>query len=615
VEYDMSFIETQTSPPGAGQVDRPVIVNDFSITAATVNGSGSQTANTVLIRAIFKMGVPVNGKNLFPSNISGLPTWYTIRVSKEGYTARREGTEILVAFNPKTADADLAALPTGCVCIHPDDLKFAKPREDITYYPLPVKEFVKQSGAEPKLRDYIANMVYVGALTELLNIDMREIKAALTRHFKGKTKPIELNYGAVTAAATWVRENLTKTDPYTLEPMDKTDRLILIEGNTAAAIGALVGGMSVAAWYPITPSTSLIDAVNEYAPRLRRDAQTDAATYAVVQAEDELAALGMVIGAGWAGARAMTATSGPGISLMSEFSGLGYFAEVPAVIWDIMRMGPSTGLPTRVSQGDVLKAYYLGHGDTRHICLLPGSVKECFEFGYRAFDLAERLQTPVFVLSDLDLGMNLWMTEPFDYPAEPMDRGKVLSAEQLKQFQDWGRYKDIDGDGIPYRTLPGNENPRAAYLGRGTGHNEYGTYSERPADWQANLDRLTRKHETARTLVPKPVADEVEGAKIGIIAYGSTDPAIWEARDRLRAKGIETSYLRVRALPLGETTRAFVEKYDRVYVAELNQDGQMQQLVRLHVPGRAAHVRSVRICDGLPMSARFVTESILEQEL
>jgi 2-oxoglutarate ferredoxin oxidoreductase subunit alpha len=610
----MSVIETEASPRGAGLAAGPPIVNDFAIVAATVNGSGSQTANNTIIRAIFKMGIPVSGKNLFPSNIAGLPTWYTIRLSKDGYSARREGTEILVAFNPKTADEDLQALPAGGVCIYPDDMKFTTRRADVTYYSLPIKELVKQSGAEPKLRDYVANMAYVGALAELLDIDMDEIKAAIVRHFKGKAKPVDLNYGIVASAAAWVRENLTKADPYRVERMKKTDGLMMIDGNTAAGLGALAGGVNVVAWYPITPSTSLVDAIDEYAPRLRRDPETGAPTYAVVQAEDELAAIGMVVGASWAGARAMTATSGPGLSLMTEFAGMGYFAEVPAVIWDIMRMGPSTGLPTRVSQGDVLKAYYLGHGDTRQVCLLPASMQECFEFGYKAFDLAERLQTPVFVLSDLDLGMNLWMTAPFEYPTEPMDRGKVLSAEQLKEVQDWGRYKDIDGDGIPYRTLPGNQNPRAAYLARGTGHNEMGAYSERPDDWQANLDRLTRKHETARTLVPKPILDEVEGAKIGIIAYGSTDPAIREARDRLRARGIATSYLRVRALPLETMTRAFVEKYDRVYVVELNQDGQMQQLVRLHVPERAALVRSVRICDGLPMSARFVTESIVEQE-
>jgi 2-oxoglutarate ferredoxin oxidoreductase subunit alpha len=614
----MSVIETEAGPRGAGLAEREPIVNDFAIVAATVNGSGSQTANNTLIRAIFKMGIPVSGKNLFPSNIAGLPTWYTIRLSKHGYTARREGTEILVAFNPKTADDDLAALPAGGVCIHPDDMKFASRRDDVTYYPLPVKELIKepikQFNIDVKLRDYIANMVYVGALAEVLAIEMDEIRAAIVRHFKGKNKPVESNYSVVVAAAQWVREHMPKADPYRVERMDMTEGLMMIEGNSAAALGALAGGVNVVAWYPITPSTSLVDAIDEYAPRLRRDPETDLPTYAIVQAEDELAAIGMVVGAGWAGARAMTATSGPGLSLMTEFTGISYFAEIPAVIWDIMRMGPSTGLPTRVSQGDVLKAYYLGHGDTRNICLLPASMQECFEFGKTAFDLAERLQTPVFVLSDLDLGMNLWMTEPFAYPDEPLDRGKVLDSETIKQFQDWGRYKDVDGDGIAYRTLPGNTNPRAAYLARGTGHTETGTYSEKPADWQKNLDRLTRKHETARTLVPAPILDEVEGAQIGIIAYGSTDPAIREARDRLRARGIDTSYLRVRALPLEDTICAFVAKYDRVYVAELNQDGQMHQLVRLHAPEYAAKVLSVRICDGLPMSARFVTESILEQE-
>jgi 2-oxoglutarate ferredoxin oxidoreductase subunit alpha len=610
----MSVIETEVRPHGAGEEDREPIVNDFAIVAATVNGSGSQTANNTLIRAIFKMGVPVSGKNLFPSNIAGLPTWYTIRLSKHGYTARREGTEILVAFNQKTADEDIAALPAGGVCFHPDDMKFGSRRDDVTYYPIPVKDLVKQSGADVKLRDYVANMAYVGALAELLSIDMDEIKAAITRHFKGKTKPIDLNYGVVASAAEWVRANLTKNDPYRVERMDKTTGLMMIEGNSAGALGALAGGVNVVAWYPITPSTSLVDAIDEYAPRLRRDPETNLPTYAIVQAEDELAAAGIVVGAGWAGARAMTATSGPGISLMTEFTGIAYFAEIPAVIWDIMRMGPSTGLPTRVSQGDVLKTYYLGHGDTRNICLLPGNMKECFEFGRTAFDLAERLQTPVFVLSDLDLGMNSWMTERFEYPSERLDRGKVLDAETIKQFENWGRYKDVDGDGIAYRTLPGNTSARAAYLARGTGHNEYGSYSERPADWQQNLDRLTRKHDTARKLVPAPILDEAEGATIGIIAYGSTDPAIVEARDRLRAQGVETSYLRLRALPLGEATRAFVEQYDRLYVVELNQDGQMHQLVQLHVPELAGKIRSIRICDGLPMSARFVTESLLEQE-
>ena len=610
----MSVIDTQASPPRASDRDRPAIVNDFAIVAATVNGSGSQTANNTLIRAIFKMGIPVSGKNLFPSNIAGLPTWYTIRVSKHGYIARREGTEILVAFNPKTADEDLAALPEGGVCIYHDDIKFAQRRDDVTYYPLPVKDLLKQVNPPPKLKDYVANMAYVGALIELLGIEMDEIVAALNHHFQGKASAVKLNLSMVNAAREWFQANLTKSDPFHVARMDLTAGKVLIDGNSAGALGALCGGLTVCAWYPITPSTSLVDAINEYAPRLRRDPETGAPTYAIVQAEDELAAIGMVVGAGWAGARSMTATSGPGLSLMTEFAGIAYFAEVPAVIWDVQRMGPSTGLPTRVSQGDVMTAYYMGHGDTRHVVLLPASMQECFEFGYQAFDLAERLQTPVFVLSDLDLGMNNWMTEPFAFPTAPLDRGKVLDAEQLKQVERWGRYMDLDGDGVPYRTLPGNTNPRSAYLSRGTGHNDLAQYSERPADWQNNLDRLTRKHDTARALVPPPVADEVEGASIGIIAYGSTDAAIQEARDRLRTQGVQTSYMRLRALPLGEQVRAFVAKHDRVYVVEMNQDGQMHQLVQLHAPDRAANIRSARNCSGLPMSARFVVEAILEQE-
>ncbi len=427
----MSTADVQLDAQTATASNRATVVNDFSIVAATVNGSGSQTANVTLIRAIFKMGVPVNGKNLFPSNISGLPTWYTIRISKDGYVARREGTEILVAFNKNTAAADLAALPAGGICLYPDDFDFDRSRADVSYYALPVKELVKQSGADVKLRDYVANMAYVGALTELLGIERAEIQAALSYHFSGKAKAVSLNYSVVEAAANYVRDNLQTPSPFRVERMDKTTGQIMIDGNTAAGLGAIWGGVGVVAWYPITPSTSVVDAINEYLPQFRTSPD-GSPTYAVIQAEDELAAIGMVLGAGWAGARAMTATSGPGISLMAEFTGLGYFAEVPGVIWNIQRMGPSTGLPTRVSQGDILSTYYLSHGDTRHVCLLPGTVAECFEFGSTAFDLAERLQTPVFVLSDLDLGMNLWMSEPFAPPAQPLDRGKVLSAEDLE---------------------------------------------------------------------------------------------------------------------------------------------------------------------------------------
>lgn len=606
----MSVVEIQGQPDAVAE--RPTIVNDFSIVAATVNGSGSQTANNVLIRALFKMGIPVNGKNLFPSNISGLPTWYTIRVSKDGYVARRDTTEILVAFNDKTAKDDLEALPAGGVCVYPADLKFERNRTDVTYYGLPVKEFVAASGADIKLRDYVANMAYVGALTELLGIERDEIKSALTYHFSGKAKAVGLNYGVVEAAADWVRENIQKEDPYRVERMHATDGLVLIDGNTAGALGAIFGGVTVVAWYPITPATSLADGLNEYLPRLRRDPD-GTPSYAVIQAEDEIAAIGMTIGAGWAGARAMTSTSGPGISLMTEFAGLGYFAEIPTVIWDIQRMGPSTGLPTRVSQGDMLSVYFLGHGDTRHVVLLPGSVAECFEFGYKAFDLAERLQTPVFVLSDLDIGMNFWMTEPFAYPETPMDRGKVLTAEDIARMQGFARFADIDNDGIGYRTLPGTDHPLAAYFSRGTGHNEQAIYSERPDDWVQNLDRLHRKHETARTLVPEPVVDS-DGATIGIIAVGSADPAIKEARAGLQSQGISTDYLRVRALPLSEGVRDFLAAHERVYVIELNYDGQLAQLVQLHAPELAGRIRSIAHCDGLPLTARFVSEAIMKQE-
>ena len=610
----VSTVDVATRPQPAPAGDRPENVNDFALVAATINGSGSQTANATLLRALFKMGIPVTGKNLFPSNISGLPTWYTIRVSKEGYTARREKTEILVAFNPTTAEADLAAMPAGGVCIYRNDIRFAARRDDVVYCALPAKEMAKNSGADTKLLDYMANMVYVGAVAELLGIELGEIKDALTHHFKGKAKAVTLNFGVVEAAAAYTRENMTEAVPFRVERMNGTAGRLLIDGNSAAALGAVFGGVSFGAWYPITPSTSVFDALTEYLAYFRRDEATGEATYAIVQSEDELAAIGMVLGAGWAGARSMTATSGPGISLMTEFAGMGFFAEIPGVIWDIMRMGPSTGLPTRVSQGDVLAVYFLGHGDTRQICLLPGSVAECFRFGWEAFDLAERLQTPIFVLSDLDLGMNFWMTEPFEYPDKPMDRGKVLDAAGVKAAGEFARYRDVDGDGITYRTLPGNPALGAAYFTRGTGHNERAVYSERPEDWEQNLARLFKKHDTARGLVPAPVVDQKPGARVGLIAYGSVDPTIVESRDRLRATGLETSYMRLRALPLNETVREFIAAHEVVYVVELNFDGQMRQLLQLHCPEQAARLRSVAHCDGLPLTARFVTEAILEQE-
>jgi 2-oxoglutarate ferredoxin oxidoreductase subunit alpha len=596
--------------------ETPAGVNNFSIVAATVNGSGSQTANTTLLRALFKMGIPVSGKNLFPSNIQGLPTWFSIRLSKDGYIARREKAEILVAMNLATAAEDIKNLPSGGVCILPSEWRLKEDRDDIIYYTLPVQQMAKDSGAPADRRPYVANMVYVGALAELLGIDPAEIESALNYHFNGKAGPVKLNMGVVEAAIQYTKEHITKRDPYRVERMNANQDKIMLDGNTASALGAIFGGFTVAAWYPITPSTSLIDALTEYAKELRLDPQTGEHTYAIVQAEDEIAAIGMVVGAGWAGARAMTSTSGPGISLMSEYAGLAYFAEVPAVIWDIMRMGPSTGLPTRVSQGDVIKCYYLGHGDTKHVCLFPANLKECFEFGWRAFDLAERLQTLIFVLSDLDIGMNLWMTDPFDYPNMPMDRGKVLSVEDLNRLGGFHRYEDIDGDGIPYRTIPGTDHPQAAYFTRGSGHNALAQYTERADEWEANLDRLAKKFDTARTLVPKPIVDEVPDAKIALIAYGSTDPGMAEARVFLEKRGIKTSYLRLRALPTEETFQKFVHQhhYHRIYVVENNHEGQMHKILQTEAPDVAGRMVSIAKCDGLPLTGRWIAQAILEQE-
>jgi 2-oxoglutarate ferredoxin oxidoreductase subunit alpha len=604
--------------PQLAHVSEPLI-NDFSIVAATVNGSGSQTANTTLIRALFKMGIPVNGKNLFPSNISGLPTWYSIRISKDGYIARREDYQILVAMNLATHAEDIAKLSPGGICIYPDDWKVTPSRTDVTFYPIPVTQLAKESGADASLRDYVANMAYVGALAELIGIDVAEIKNALSYHFSGKPKPIALNFGVVEKAAQFIHENYTSKPDFArkfrAERMNATEGKKLIEGNSAGALGAIFGGVSVVAWYPITPSTSLVDSLKDYAHELRLDPETGKTTCAVIQAEDELAAIGMVVGAGWAGARSMTATSGPGVSLMAEFAGLAYFAEVPSVIWDIQRMGPSTGLPTRVSQGDVLKTYFLSHGDTRHIVLLPGNMKECFEFGWKAFDLAEQLQTLVFVLSDLDLGMNLWMTDPFDYPDQPIQRGKVLNADDLSRLNgEWGRYRDVDGDGIGFRTLPGTDHPLAAYFARGTGHTENARYSERAEDWEKNLARLAHKHDTARKLVPQPIDKLTPGASIGLIAYGSSDPGVTEALDKLAAEGLKINYQRVRALPLGDATHDFIAKLDHVYVVESNFDGQMANLLRMEYPEFANRIIALPHCDGLPLTARWIASHILEQE-
>lgn len=607
----MSALDLQTGQR-TDESDGKPLVNDFVIVAATVNGSGSATANNTLVRALFKMGIPVNSKNLFPSNIYGLPTWYTIRLNKDGYTARREDYHVLVAFNQKTHAEDIQKLQPGGLCIYPLEWKLKQDREDITYIGLPVRDMVKESGANAALREYVANMVYVGALAEMLGIEINEVRAALSYFLKGKEKAIALNFGLVENAIQYIRENYpTATRRFVAQRMDANQGKIMIEGNAAAALGAIWGGVTVAAWYPITPSTSVIDSLSDYAKELRTNKETGETTLAIVQAEDELAAVGMIIGAGWMGARAMTATSGPGISLMQEFAGLGFFAEIPAVIWDIQRVGPSTGLPTRTSQGDVLSAYFASHGDTRHVVLLPSDMKECFEFGWRAFDIADRLQTPVFVLSDLDLGMNLWMSDPFEYPDKPFDRGKTFTYGDLEQAARFSRYKDVDGDGIGPRSMPTQGPP---WFARGTGHNEHAVYSERPDDWYANMQRLERKFETARTIVPAPVTDASLHAPVGILSYGSNDPAIVEARNLLTSAGLTTDYQRVRALPLGNETRAFLEQHERVYVVENNYLGQMAYLLRIEFPEFANKIIPLTHQDGLPLTARFVRDGILTAE-
>lgn len=589
------------------------VVNDFSITVGTVNGSGSSTANTTILRAIFKMGIPVSGKNLFPSNIQGQPTWYTIRVSKDGYLGRSEKSDIVVTINPASFARDLESVAPGGAFFYADDIKQPLTRTDVVAYPMPIKQLIREQTEVPSnLRDLVGNMVYVGILAQMIGIDLEKIHAALDFHFKKREKPTMMNFNAVKAGAAWAKANLTKTDPFMLEPMNKTHGMIMADGNTAAALGAIYGGLQFAAWYPITPATSLAESLNDYLPTLRKR-EDGKHTYAVVQAEDELAALGMAIGAGWGGLRSMTSTSGPGLSLMTEFAGLAYYAEVPVVIWDVQRIGPSTGLPTRTSQGDLTFTAHIGHGDSHSVILLPGDVFECFEFGWKAFDLAERLQTPVFVLSDLDIGMNQWMSKPFEYPNAPMDRGKILREEDIETLKgNWGRYLDKDGDGIPYRTLPGNQHPMSAYFTRGTGHDEYAKYSEDAVVFHRVMERLKRKHETAKNYVPAPIVRETRGAKVGIIAYGSTESAVEEARAQLAAAGLPSSLMRIRALPFNKAVETFIQKHDQVIVVEMNRDGQMYQLLCMDFPALAPKLRSVAYQDGLPASAKWVREGILK---
>ncbi len=594
------------------------MVNDFTIRVATVNGSGSQSSNLVLTNAIFRLGIPVAPKNVFPSNIEGLPTWFDVRVTSKGYQCRTRDVDVLVGLNAATWQADVASVKPGGVVIHESTYPVAGEtlRTDLTYYPVPFTELSKKHFADKgDLRKYLLNMIYVGSVAFILDIPEDTIEAGIKNQFKSKAAAVETNMNAVRVGYEYARENLKKSDAYRLEPMTgRTDGLLFMEGNRAAALGCIMGGCTVAAWYPITPSSSLCENFIALAEKYRVDPDTGEHYAAIIQAEDELAAAGMVFGAGWAGARAMTSTSGPGVSLMAEYVGYAYYAEIPGVIFDVQRAGPSTGLPTRTMQGDVAFAHTLSHGDTKHIVLLPATIEDAYQLSMDAFDLADRFQTPVFVLSDLDLGMNSWLTKPLHYPVKPFDRGKVLHAADLNKVQSWGRYRDVDKDGIPYRTVPGTEHSNAGYFTRGTGHDEEARYSEQPDVWQRGLDRLVRKMETAATAVPAPVVDD-NRRPIAILAYGTTHHAVVEARERLRDAGIETDYMRVRALPLSPDVAKFIARHERVYVVEQNRDGQLYGILRTELPTHLIpQLVSIRHYNGVPIDAHAIIDPLLEAE-
>ncbi len=619
-----SLSAVEEAPVVAGQVRTAPTINDLAIRVGTVNGSGSQSANLVILRALYEMGIPCSGKNVFPSNIEGLPTWFHIRASGKGYVGHLLDPHVLVCMNEQTAKDDTLQLKPGSICIYRDDfdVDVSQLRNDLLFFPVPFQKLVEKAypadktdkSYRDKLRKVI-NMVYVGVLASVCRIEFEAVEAGIRREFPGrKAKAGEVNINAARAGHEWASANLPGDLPFQVKRLEMPGTKILIEGNKAAALGALFGGANVLTWYPITPSSSLAEYTEEFLKKHRVNADGKR-TFAVVQAEDELAAVGMAIGAGWAGARALTATSGPGISLMAEFVGMAYFAEIPVVIIDVQRMGPSTGLPTRTSQGDILKLHLLGHGDTRHIVLIPGSVEECYSLTIEALDLAQQFQAPVFMATDLDLGMNLWLSEPFAYPTKPIQHGKILNAEDLERLGQFERYKDVDGDGVCYRTIPGTEHALSAYFTRGTGHNEKSGYSERPEDWKKNLDRLALKLETARQALPAPVIDGEPHTSIGLIAYGGTHFAVVEARDQLREQGITFSYCRIRALPLSDQVRTFIERHQRVYVVEQNRDAQLTSILRSTLNGALAdRLIPITHYNGTPIAAQNITRPILGWE-
>ena len=589
--------------------DMGATVNDFVINVATANGTGSQSSNLILLNSLFEMGVPVSGKNLFPSNISGLPTWFIIRASDKGYQAPGDRTNIQILMNPDTWFKDIEKIESGTVIIYNENVKMPVEREDCLVFGLPMTKLAR--GINPKMAKMIANMYYVGVIQHLIGIEQDALERAVNRQFKGKSSAVEVNLRAIEEGRAMAAEGIDWESPHVVEAREKDEDTFLVDGNEAVALGSIYGGINMLSWYPITPSSSVAEGIIQWLPELR-DTSDGEATCAVVQAEDELAAAGMVLGAGWAGGRGMTCTSGPGISLMSEFIGLAYFAEVPGVIWDVNRVGPSTGLPTRTQQGDLNLLREASHGDTEHIVLIPGTVEECFEYGWRAFEYAERYQTLVFGFSDLDLGMNNWVCTGFEYPSEEIDRGKVLrTAEQVSAIENYGRYRDVDGDGVPYRTLPGSGLDPILY--RGTGHDEDGIYSEEPDVYRKLMMRLKRKIDNSRADLPAPVIREEEKQDVGIIYMGSMENTIQEIDDMIEETGLKVSQCRIRAMPIHPDVESFIERHERVIVLEINRDGQLYGVLRKELPNDlASRISSVAYSDGMPPRARIYADMILE---
>jgi 2-oxoglutarate ferredoxin oxidoreductase subunit alpha len=593
-------------------------INDLNICVATENGSGSASSNNILFKAIFKMGIPCSSKNMFPSNIQGLPTWYQIRASADGYLARKDVIDVMVMFNDATAAKDIHRVRDGGVILYDDSTQLPShlKKEGIEYLGVPANKLVQKLVPASPLRAKQRNMVYVGALAYLFGIDMEIIRAVLEDTFGNKPAVIESNLLCIDAGYQHMKEKAYTQNIARLEVIPNGNKgKIITEGNTAAALGAIYGGASVICWYPITPSSSLAESMEYYLPRLRKSKDGRRA-YAIVQAEDEIASVSMIVGAGWAGARSMTSTSGPGLSLMNESIGLAYYAEIPCVLFIIQRGGPSTGLPTRTQQADISLMYGASHGDTRHIILIPHDMNSCFDFARRSFNYADRFQTPVFIAMDLDLGMNLWSSEPLKLQQEPFDLGKRLSAEQLEEWAKSGkkfrRYFDQDGDGIPYRTVPGNPHRMASYFTRGSGHDADAKYSEDEHDYKYILDRLRKKFETARKFVPKPLLEKEKGVKTGIVCYGSSYEAVREARDRLRASGLKTNHMLIRALPLTSEVREFLAEHDTVYLVEQNRDGQMAAIIKDEMPDLGTKIVSILVYNGLPITPGEVVKQIFD---